>query len=157
MSTSMPGQDGVLAVYSPMARTMNDLFYFTRAVLQRGTWNYDHSCHRIPWRADVVDEYRDKKTLRVGVFRTDGVIDPSPACKRALDMAEAALRRAGHQIVEIDPPSAYEGLCLASRLLCADGLDTVMAFRTGEWNDGGVARMRLYVKLPRFVKYLHYL
>lgn len=158
MTTSMPGQDGVPAVYSPMARTLDDLTYFTRAVLERGTWNYDPSCHPMPWRSDVVKEYRDKKTLRVGVFRTDGVIDPSPACKRALDMTEAALRRAGHQIVEIDPPSPYEGLCLASRLLCADGLATVDGFfRTGEWNDRGAAQMRFYAKLPRFVKYVHYL
>ncbi|ODA76157.1 hypothetical protein RJ55_08440 [Drechmeria coniospora] len=158
MSTSMPGQDGVPAVYSPMARTLNDLRYFTRAVIQRGTWRYDHSCHPMPWREDVVQEYREKKTLRVGVYRTDGVIDPSPACRRALDMTEAALRRAGHQIVEIDPPSGYEGLQLASRLLCADGLETVQAFfRTGEWNDRGAAQMRFYARLPRVVKYVHYL
>ncbi|XP_044715371.1 amidase domain-containing protein [Hirsutella rhossiliensis] len=152
IGSDVAGSDGVPAVYSPMARTMNDLTYFTRAVLERGTWNYDPSCHPMPWRSDVVKEYRDKKRLRVGVFRTDGVIDPSPACKRALDMTEAALRRAGHQIVEIDPPSPYEGLYLASRLLCADGLATVdNFFRTGEWNDRGAAQMRFYAKLPRFV------
>ncbi|KAF4507495.1 hypothetical protein G6O67_003987 [Ophiocordyceps sinensis] len=158
MTTSMPGQDGVPAVYSPMARTMNDLAYFTRAVLEKGTWNYDPSCHPMPWRSDVVKEYKDKKSLRVGVFRTDGVIDPSPACKRALDMTEAALGRAGHQLVEIDPPSPYEGLYLASRLLCADGLATVDGFLgRGERNDAGAAQLRFYAKLPRFVKYVHYL
>lgn len=157
-STSMPGQDGVPAVYSPMARTLDDLAYFTRAVLERGTWRYDPSCHPIPWRSDVAKEYRDKKRLRVGVFRTDGVIDPSPACKRALEMAEAALRRAGHDLVDIEPPSPYEGLCLASRLLCADGLATIDGFfRTGEWNDRGAAQMLFYARLPRFFKYLHYL
>ncbi|UNI23606.1 Amidase [Purpureocillium takamizusanense] len=158
MTTSMPGQDGVPAVYSPMARTMNDLMYFTRAVLQQGTYNYDPSCHPIPWRTDVVTEYKEKKKMRVGVYRTDGVIDPSPACRRALEMTEAALRKAGHEIVEIEPPSGYEGLYLASRLLCADGLDTVSGFfASGEWNDRGVAQMRYYAKLPRFVKYFHYL
>lgn len=158
MTTSMPGQDGVPAVYSPMARTMNDLMYFTRAVLQQGTYNYDPSCHPMPWRADVVAEYKEKKKLRVGVYRTDGVIDPSPACKRALEMTESALRKAGHEIVEIEPPSGYEGLYLASRLLCADGLETVKGFfKTGEWNDRGAAQMRYYAKLPRFVKYFYYL
>nr|ABU75302.1 amidase protein [Ustilaginoidea virens] len=157
-TTSMPGQEGIPAVYSPMARTLNDLFYFTRAVLEKGTYNYDYSCHPIPWRGDVVREYREKKVLRVGILRTDGVIDPSPACKRALDMTEAALRRAGHEIVEIEPPEPYEALCLASRLLCADGLDIVRGFfRTGEWNDRGVAQMRFYAKLPSPIKYLHYL
>ncbi|RDA89050.1 hypothetical protein CP532_2308 [Ophiocordyceps camponoti-leonardi (nom. inval.)] len=157
-TTSIPGQDGVPAVYSPMARTLNDLVYFTRAVIENGPWNYDPSCHPMSWRPDVVGEYRDKKTLRVGVFRTDGVIDPSPACKRALEMTEAALRKAGHRIIEIEPPSPYEGLRLASRLLCADGLGTVMSYiRTGERNDRGAAQLRFYARLPRFLQYLHYL
>lgn len=37
-------------------------------------------------------------------------------------MAESALRNAGHEIVKIDPPSPYEALCVASILLCSDGL-----------------------------------
>ncbi|KAG5929475.1 hypothetical protein E4U42_005739 [Claviceps africana] len=158
MTTSMPGQEGIPAVYSPMARTLHDLVYFTRAVLEKGTYNYDYSCHPIPWRSHVFAEYKEKKVLRVGIMRTDGVVDPSPACKRALEMTEDALRRQGHDIVEIDPPDPYEALYLASRLLCADGLDIVCSFfRTGEWNDRGVSQMRFYAKLPRAIKYLHYL
>ncbi|KAG6037308.1 hypothetical protein E4U41_005209 [Claviceps citrina] len=158
VTTSMPGQDGIPAVCSPMARTLNDLLYFTRAVLEKGTYNYDYSCHPIPWRGDVVEEYDEKKVLRVGIMRTDGVVDPSPACRRALEMTEAALRHQGHEIVEVDPPEPYEALRLASRLLCADGLDTVRScFRPGEWNDGGVNQMRFYAKLPRLVRHLHHL
>ncbi|PHH83286.1 hypothetical protein CDD82_2466 [Ophiocordyceps australis] len=158
LSTSMPGQEGIPAVYSPMARTMDDLFYFTHAVLNKETWRFDHTCHPVPWRQQHVVDVAGKKSLRVGIMRTDDVIDPSPACKRALEMAEVALKRDGHQIVEIDPPSPYDGLCVASHLLCADGLQTPMGFfRSGEWNDRGVARLDSYARLPRFVKYLHYL
>ncbi|KAF7561819.1 hypothetical protein G7046_g2301 [Stylonectria norvegica] len=158
MCTSMPGQDGVPAVYSPMARTLNDLTYFTRAVVQMKPWTYDYTVHPLAWRPEVEEEYAEIKKLRIGVMRTDGVVDPSPACKRALEMTEAALRSAGHEIVEIDPPSPYEGLQLASILLNSDGLETVASFfRPGEWNDRGVAQMRWYMKLPRPIKYLHYL
>ncbi|KAJ3510480.1 hypothetical protein NM208_g15524 [Fusarium decemcellulare] len=158
MVTSMPGQDGVPAVYSPMARTLNDLTYFTRSMIQMEPWTYDYSCHPLPWRSDIEQDFSEKKRLRVGVFRTDGVVDPSPACKRALEITEAALRSAGHEIVEIDPPSPYEALCLASILLCSDGLETVKSFfRWGEWNDRGAAQMTLYFNLPRPIKYLHYL
>ncbi|PKK48803.1 hypothetical protein CI102_6688 [Trichoderma harzianum] len=55
-STFMSGQEGILLVCSPMARTLDYLI--------------------------------------VRVFRTDSIVDPSPACKRALEMAEAALRNA---------------------------------------------------------------
>ncbi|KAM5382359.1 hypothetical protein ACJA88_004154 [Fusarium oxysporum] len=156
--TSMPGQDGVPAVYSPMARTLNDLTYFTRSIIQMKPWTYDYSCHPLPWRSDIEKEFSEKRNLRVGILRTDGVVDPSPACRRALEMTESALRNAGHEIVEIDPPSPYEALCLASILLCSDGLKTVKSFfRWGEWNDRGAAQMSLYFSLPRPVKYLHYL
>lgn len=155
--TSMPGQDGVPAVYSPMARTLNDLAYFTRAVIQMKPWTYDHSCHPLPWRSDVEQEYA-AKALRIGILRTDGVVDPSPACRRALELTEAALRKAGHEVVEIDPPSPYEGLCLASILLNSDGLETAMSFlRRGERNDSGVAQLRRYMELPRAIRYLYYL
>ncbi|KAH7155381.1 amidase signature domain-containing protein [Dactylonectria estremocensis] len=157
MCTSMPGQDGVPAVYSPMARTLDDLTYFTRAFIQMRPWTYDYSCHPIPWRSDVEKEYSRRK-LSIGILRTDGVVDPSPACKRALDITEAALRKAGHEIVEIDPPSPYEALCLASILLNSDGMETVSSFfRWGEQNDRGVARMRWYMTLPQTIKWLHYL
>jgi Asp-tRNA(Asn)/Glu-tRNA(Gln) amidotransferase A subunit family amidase len=121
-------------------------------------WKYDFYCHPIEWRSDLEKEYAAKSKLRVGIMRTDGVVDPSPACRRALEMTETALRNQGHEIVEIDPPSPYEGLCLASQLINADGLDTAASnFRWGEWNDRGVARMRFYMKIPRPLKYLYYL
>ncbi|KAK7404057.1 hypothetical protein QQX98_010178 [Neonectria punicea] len=155
--TSMPGQDGVPAVYSPMARTLDDLIYFTRAFIQMKPWTYDYSCHPLPWRSQIEREYSHRK-LRIGVLRTDGVVDPSPACKRALETTEAALRKAGHEIVEVDPPSPYEALCLASILINSDGLETAMSFfRRGEQNDAGVAQMRWYMELSRPVRYLHYL
>ncbi|KAM3533118.1 hypothetical protein MY4038_003649 [Beauveria bassiana] len=157
--TSMPGQDGIPAVYSPMARTLNDLTYFTRSVIQMKPWEYDYSVHPIPWRSDVEEAYSEKKQLRVGVMRTDGVVDPSPACARALEMTVRALRVEGHEIIDnITPPEPYEALQIASQLLDADGVQTAMSFfRTGEGNDRSVAQMRFYFNLPRVFKYVHYL
>jgi Asp-tRNA(Asn)/Glu-tRNA(Gln) amidotransferase A subunit family amidase len=158
VKTSTLGQEGVPSVFSPMTRTLNDLTYFTHSVVQMQPWKYDYSCHPLEWRADVEKEYKEKPTLKVGMMRTDGVVDPSPACARALEMVEAALRKAGHEIVEIDPPSPYEALQIASQLLINDGLNTAKsAFRWGETNDAGARQMRFYMKLPRPLKYLYYL
>lgn len=158
VSTPMPGQDGVPSVLSPMTRTLNDLTYFTRSIVQMQPWKYDYGCHPLAWRSEIEKEYTEKKKLRIGIMRTDGVIDPSPACKRALEITEAALRSAGHEIIEISPPSPYEGLCLASILLNHDGVRTATdKMRWGEWNDRGVAQLLFYMNLPRPVKYLHYL
>ena len=105
-------------------------------------WTYDPSVHPMPWRSEIEKEYTSKSKLRVGVMRTDGVVDPSPACVRAMKMVEDALRAEGHEIVEIAPPSPYEGLQVGSLLLNADGCQMFRSFfRTGEWNDSGSAQM----------------
>ncbi|KAI6084925.1 amidase [Hypoxylon rubiginosum] len=157
-ATSMPGQEGVPSVYSPMTRTLNDLTYFTRAVIGMQPWKYDHSVHSLPWRPEIEKEYATKSKFRVGVMRTDGVVDPAPACVRALEKTEAALKAAGHEIVEVDPPSPYEALRIGALLLNADGCQMFKSFfRTGEWNDPGAYQMEFLMKLPRPFKYLYYL
>ncbi|XDG08595.1 hypothetical protein ABKA04_008210 [Annulohypoxylon sp. FPYF3050] len=157
-ATSMPGQEGVPSVYSPMTRTLNDLTYFTRSLVSMKPWTYDHSVHPLPWRPEVEEEYATKSKFRIGVMRTDGVVDPAPACVRALEMTEAALKEAGHEIVEIDPPSPYEALQLGALLLNSDGCQMFKSFfRWGEWNDPGADQMDFFMRLPRPVKYLYYL
>jgi Asp-tRNA(Asn)/Glu-tRNA(Gln) amidotransferase A subunit family amidase len=133
-----------------MARTLNDLTYFTRSFIQMEPWKYDYTVHPLEWREEIEEEYRERKKLRVGVMRTDHVVDPSPACARALDEVAKALEAEGHEV--------FEALQLASQLLLSDGGNTFMGhFRTGEWNDLGAAQMVKYMRLPRFIKYIHYL
>ncbi|KAF2875867.1 amidase signature domain-containing protein [Massariosphaeria phaeospora] len=158
MNTSMPGQEAVPSVFSPMARTLNDLTYFTRSLIQMKPWNYDYTVHPLAWREDVETEYKEKKRLRVGVMRTDGVVDPAPACARALDQVASALTAEGHDVYDVNPPSPYEALYLASQLLLSDGGKTFMSFfRTGEWNDRGAAQLMSYMRLPKPIKYVYYL
>ncbi|KAI5924051.1 amidase [Camillea tinctor] len=157
-ATSMPGQEGVPSVYSPMTRTLNDLTYFTSSIIGMQPWKYDYSVHPLAWRPEIEEEYATKEKFRVGVMRTDGVVDPSPACRRALEMAEEALKEAGHEIVEIDPPSPYEALYLGSLLLNADGCQMFKSFfRYGEWNDPGADQMDWFMRLARPFKYIYYL
>ncbi|KAJ2988215.1 hypothetical protein NUW58_g4095 [Xylaria curta] len=120
---SMPGQEGVPSVYSPMARTLNDLTYFTL------------SSHR---HAAVETRARP-------------VVEP-------LEMTETSLKRAGHEIVEIEPPSPYEALYLGAHLLNADGCQMFKSFmRYGEWNDRGADQMDWLMRLSRPFKYIYYL
>lgn len=46
--TSIPGQIGVPAVYSPMTRTLKDLETFWRAVMSMKPWEYDFSVGLFP-------------------------------------------------------------------------------------------------------------
>jgi len=121
-------------------------------------WKYDHSVHPIPWRDDAAKEFQEKKKLRVGVLRTDGVVDPSPACARALEEVVQVLKKEGHEVVDVDPPSPYEALYIASQLLNSDGCKTFKSFfRTGEWEDPGAKQMSWLMSLPSPLKYVYYL
>ncbi|KAF8865384.1 amidase signature enzyme [Acephala macrosclerotiorum] len=158
MVTSMPGQEGIPSVFSPMTRTLGDLSYFTKSMISMKPWKYDHSVHPIPWREDMAKQYQEKEKLRVGVLRTDGVVDPSPACARAVDEVVAALKKEGYEVVDVEPPSPYEALVIASQLLNADGCKTFKSFfRTGEWEDPGAKQMSWLMSLPSPVKYVYYL
>lgn len=72
VSTSMPGQEGIPSVFSPMARTLDDLIYFTKSILSMKPWNYDFTVHPLEWRKNQEREVKEKNVLRIGVLRTDG-------------------------------------------------------------------------------------
>ncbi len=72
MNTSMPGQEGIPSVFSPMARTLGDLVYFSRSLIEMKPWKWDHSVHPLEWRQGVEKEIEEAKKLRIGVMRTDG-------------------------------------------------------------------------------------
>ncbi|KAH9896629.1 amidase signature enzyme [Cubamyces lactineus] len=152
-TTSMPGQEGIPAVYSPMTRTLEDLEMFWKAVVSMKPWEYDHSCLPIPWRE--VD-LASGKPIRWAVMWDDGVVTPSPACKRALETVVSELTARGHEVVTLDPPSPYEGLKIGFQLLLAEGAKlSTKPIRWGESNDPGVREARIAFALPRFVKRLY--
>ncbi|KAG7448378.1 amidase signature enzyme [Guyanagaster necrorhizus] len=151
-ATSIPGQEGVAAVCSPMARTLADLETFWKAVVSQKPWDYDYTCMNLPWR----DVDLSKKNLKWGVMWDDGVVLPSPACKRALHSVVETLQNHGHEVFMVPAPSPYEGLKIASQLLLADGGKTVMQpFQLGETNDPGVRQARIMFALPHWIRRLY--
>ncbi|KAI5781302.1 acetamidase [Geopyxis carbonaria] len=153
--TSMAGQEGVAAVYSPMARTLPDLTYFLKSIIDQEPWEYDHTVHPIPWRADTPPS----RSVRWGVLATDGIVPPTPAITRALATAAAALRETGQdELIDLtDCPSPYTGLRLASRLLNSDGTETFRSHFRSAWEttDPAAGLLAKIFRLPRFVKRLY--
>ena len=80
MNTSMPGQEGIPSVFSPMARTLEDLVYFSRSLIGIKPWLWDHSVHPIEWRIDEEQKVKETKKFRIGVMRTDGKTNPMRIC-----------------------------------------------------------------------------
>lgn len=164
INTSMPGQEGITSVFSPMARTLDDLIYFTKSFISMKPWEFDYTVHPIPWRDDVYESTVSNKKLRIGFMSDDGVCPPSPAIRRALDLSVSALRAQGHDVIPV-PVSAFPstatpayGLQIASVLLLADGGKTYRTpFRTFESSDPAAAQMTFFHSLPRPLSYLWYL
>lgn len=84
-----------------------------------------------------------------------GVVTPSPACSRALELCLSALGEEGHDLVPFTPPSPLRGLELASQLLLADGGKVATSpFRWGEKNELGLNQMMRAFYTPNWIKYL---
>ena len=117
-----------MAVYSPMARSLPDLVYFTRSFIEMKPWTYDQACYPIPWRMKDVEREYSTGHRRWAVMPTDGVVNPSLACQRALKMTVEALEKHGDEVIEFTPemlPSHPKDiLYLASQLLNSDGTKT---------------------------------
>jgi Asp-tRNA(Asn)/Glu-tRNA(Gln) amidotransferase A subunit family amidase len=126
--------------------------------MQMRPWTYDPTVHPLPWRSEVEESISTNKRLKIGILLTDNVVDPSPACLRALQTAADALTSAGHEVFPITPPSPFEALVIASNLLNSDGTRTFRRFfRTGETDDPGARAFGGYMRLvPRVFKWLHW-
>ncbi|KAF5349275.1 hypothetical protein D9756_009431 [Leucocoprinus leucothites] len=152
-ATSMPGQEGIPPVYSPMARTLEDLEYFWKAVVSMEPWKYDYSCLRMAWKPYNVPTNRP---LRWGVMRSDGFVRISPACTRALDTVVDTLKSHGHEVFDVSPPSPYDGIRIGSQLLLAEGgrmsTDPITTF---ESNDPGVTQALRMLRLPNFFRKIY--
>jgi fatty acid amide hydrolase len=88
----MPGQEGVPSVFSPMARTLDDLTYFTRAIIRMEPWKYEHSVHPISWRSEVESEAQNKP-LRIGLMTSDGMYPITPTSQKMEDSYLQVSRR----------------------------------------------------------------
>lgn len=173
----MAGQEGVPSVFSPMARTLNDLSYFTEAIISMKPWLYDYTVHPIAWRGEEEKEAKNKN-LRIGLMVSDGkksfpstclalltqctgVVPPTPAITRALTTTVDALTAAGHTVTEITPPTnaePFKGLDLASQLLNSDGCHTFNSHRYNfEPSDPGADQLTRIANLPRPLRYMYYL
>ncbi|KAG6811185.1 hypothetical protein H0H92_008625 [Tricholoma furcatifolium] len=162
-STAIPGQEGVTPVYSPMARTLEDLGTFWRAVVSMKPWTYDYACLVMPWDNTpwvpklLAATSKPPPIAKWGVLWDDGMIAPSPACRRALEIVVDSLRKKhGYEVVDLNPPSPYEGFKIASQLLVADGGKTAMQhFSLGESNDAGVVQVLRLASLPGWLRCLY--
>jgi amidase len=128
MANSMDGQNTILSVVGPLATTPGSLRLAIKALLAQQPWLYDPLVHEIPWRDDQDREIRElinglpnSKKLTFGVMKTDGLVNPHPPIHRAISIVVSALEKAGHKILEWNPPSHKKILDNAMKTWAFDG------------------------------------
>ncbi|KAF8841096.1 amidase signature enzyme [Paxillus ammoniavirescens] len=145
----MPGLEFVATTCSPMAQRLDDLEEFWKRVMEMKPWDYDHTCVPIPWRPVNLEG----KKLRWGIVWDDGIVPPSPACRRALEWASDALTKQGHEVVDFTPPPIADGLSVGLQLCFSDaGAGVFAPLRKDEKLDPVLTGVRSLLRMPLFIK-----
>ncbi|OJJ05542.1 hypothetical protein ASPVEDRAFT_174586 [Aspergillus versicolor CBS 583.65] len=118
--SGLTGQEAVMSVNGPLARTLEEVIFYSKAIIDQQPWLQDPKCLPIPWRPVVA-----KKYLKLAVFWNDGIVTPTPPVARALRETVSKLRAAGHEIVEWDPVEHEKINRLLRRLFVADGAKSI--------------------------------
>ncbi|KAF9071802.1 amidase signature domain-containing protein [Rhodocollybia butyracea] len=149
--SSMMGVESVQTLTGPLARNLDDLEEVYKCVIDMKPWEYDYTCVPIPWRP--VNLREEGRRLKWGIVWEDGVIPPSPACRRALSMVADSLRTQGHEVVDLSPPNIPEFLEVGYQLAFGDAgqqiRDTLLPSETVNPALGSFLDL---VNLPRFFK-----
>ena len=112
----MAGQEVIPSVCGPLAHSVEDLKIFVQSVLAQRPWKKDPKVIVLPW-----NEPQLPKKLCFGVFRWDRRLYPHPPVVRALNEAVDALQKAGHEVIEWDPPMHHDGNQYMNKIFGADG------------------------------------
>ena len=96
--SGLAGQEAVQSVNGPMARTLEDITMYSKAIIDAQPWLVDPKMLPIPWRSS-----ESKSKLKIAVLWNDGICQPTPPVTRALKETSEKLKKAGHEIIEWDP------------------------------------------------------
>ncbi|KAL2813849.1 amidase signature domain-containing protein [Aspergillus granulosus] len=114
--SGLAGQEAVLSVNGPMAKTLEEIVLWASTVVGQEPWLTDPKCVPIPWRT-----VKPKDKLKIAVLYDDGIVTPTPPVARALSETVEKLKRAGHEIVTWAPTEHKDLLSTLSQMFVADG------------------------------------
>ena len=115
------GQESIISVAGPMARSLNSCTYFLRSVLNKNPADYDATSLPFAFNETAYGRASHDGKLSFGVVRTDHLVTPTPPIRRALEMAVQRVRDAGHEVIEFDTKDFNEYYTLAGKFFSADG------------------------------------
>lgn len=140
------GQEGILPQQGPMARTVADLALAMQIFASAAASPTYDLPPPVPWQdpAEV-----DVKALRVGFYTDNGFMSPSPAVRRVVTEAVAALERKGVAVTAFPAPEPVEAMQIFFGILGADGGQWLREMLAGAKPDFRAAGMLKASSIPR--------
>lgn len=97
----------VKAVGGPLSRSLDGLEVYVKGVLALEPWTMDATCIKMPWNQSEHDRIMHPQAkLCFGFVEHDGVVNPHPPIQRGMSETKAALKAAGHYVIEV--PSFFD-------------------------------------------------
>ncbi|EJD42148.1 amidase signature enzyme [Auricularia subglabra TFB-10046 SS5] len=146
-----PGFKSIPSISGPMGRSVRDLDLVARIAFGRSTQSSQwEGLPPIPYR----ELPADPRPLRLGYYTFDGCIRSSPATQRAVLETVAAMRAAGHEVVEFEPPDVHRSLELFAGITSSDGYETIMDPIGSDPTEKELFLITLGPRVPGFVRWL---
>ncbi|KAJ3572368.1 hypothetical protein NP233_g3128 [Leucocoprinus birnbaumii] len=134
------GFEGIRSVAGPMGRSIDDLELCARTIY--GVQGRNHDVAPIPFR----------DTSLPSKPKFDGFVKASPACKRAVLETVEALRKEGHECVEIELPSAVEAFSIFVGISSGDGYKTMLRQIGPDPREPAIRLVSITPNLPGFIR-----
>ncbi|KAF8630529.1 hypothetical protein AX15_002855 [Amanita polypyramis BW_CC] len=139
-----PGFEGITTVAGPMGRSVEDLELICRTAF--GIRGSDYNVMPLPFR-----DVQLSSKLRVGYFTTDGFVKASPACQRAVLETVEALKRQGHECIEIEMSYVSRAFEIFIGLSSSDGYKTLLSHLGPDPKEKALFLVTLGPSLPSFL------
>ena len=138
--------------YGPIGRCVNDISLLMRTLVSEEHRKVDPALPSIPW--DLKKEQLTQK-LKIGYCLSDDIFPASAPCRRAVLEAIDAMRKLGHECVEIQIPNFQKMITLTLAISNADGKSRGREEALeGEQPIKELSLSMTLTKLPYFVRYL---
>ncbi len=144
------GMEAIWPQPGPMAPRVEDLTLAMRVLCAEGP-NEPTDVEVAP-AAPPDPEGVHLSQLRVAVWTDDGYFPASPAIRRAVEEAAAALNAKGAVVESFDPPDVDEAMRLYFGLITADGGADLCRLLSGSCTDRRIRRMIRIERCPRLLR-----
>lgn len=149
------GQQAIQATAGPMARSVPDCIEMMASMCDPAVHDIDLEMplHK-PFDKVICTKKRDHGKLRIGVMITNDYFEPCLTVKRSVQEAADALRKQGHEVVELEAPTVqkndFETFCAA---MSADGnWFNFMKSLDGEALSPSYSKLKMYTGIPNWLR-----